>query len=58
MFKASSFTKLKIEFSFLDYFLFYKHLFIATTHRINFKFTKDTERVQNETICPKIWKVA
>jgi hypothetical protein len=58
MFTASSFTKYKIEILILTFLKFHKPYFTATTYSINFNFTINRERVQNETICPKIWKVA
>jgi len=58
MFKASFFTKYKIEILHFNYLKFYKHGLQALTYSINFNFTINLKRAQNETICPKIWKAA
>lgn len=58
MFKASFFTKYKIEILHFNYLKFYKHCLQALTYSTNFNFTINLERAQNETICPKIWKAA
>jgi hypothetical protein len=58
MFNALFFTKFKIAFLNFNYLLFHKQYFTLVTYSINFNFTINLESAQNETICPKIWKVA